>query len=36
MQTARLLNLHRISDYEGLNCIKIQLRKQRLQLAHVL
>lgn len=28
MQIARLLNLHRISDYEGLNCIETQLRKK--------
>lgn len=28
MQIARLLNLHRISEYEGLNCIETQLRKK--------
>ncbi|KGO43055.1 Transcription factor, fungi [Penicillium expansum] len=28
MQIARLLNLHRISDYDGLNCIETQLRKK--------
>lgn len=28
MQVARLLGLHRISDYEGLNCIERQLRKK--------
>ncbi|PWY75365.1 beta-glucosidase [Aspergillus heteromorphus CBS 117.55] len=27
-QIARLLNLHRISEYEGLNCIETQLRKK--------
>ncbi|OKO98835.1 hypothetical protein PENSUB_8752 [Penicillium subrubescens] len=28
MQIARLLNLHRISEYDGLNCIETQLRKK--------
>jgi hypothetical protein len=28
MQIARLLGLHRASDYEGLNCIETQLRKK--------
>lgn len=28
LQMARLLNLHRISEYEGLNCIEAQLRKK--------
>jgi hypothetical protein len=28
MQLARLLNLHQISDYDGLNCIETQLRKK--------
>jgi hypothetical protein len=28
MQLARLLGLHQISDYEGLNCIETQLRKK--------
>jgi hypothetical protein len=28
MQMARLLGLHRISEYEGLNCIEVQLRKK--------
>ncbi|KAF9879159.1 hypothetical protein CkaCkLH20_03392 [Colletotrichum karsti] len=28
MQLAKLLGLHRISDYEGLNCIETQLRKK--------
>ena len=27
-QIARLLNLHRISEYDGLNCIETQLRKR--------
>ncbi|PWY68006.1 beta-glucosidase [Aspergillus sclerotioniger CBS 115572] len=27
-QIARLLNLHRISEYDGLNCIEAQLRKK--------
>jgi hypothetical protein len=27
MQITRLLNLHRISGYEGLNLIEIQLRR---------
>ncbi|GJP88051.1 hypothetical protein AlacWU_00950 [Aspergillus niger] len=27
-QIARLLNLHRISEYDGLNCIETQLRKK--------
>ncbi|KAI8219490.1 hypothetical protein K4K54_009454, partial [Colletotrichum sp. SAR 10_86] len=28
MQLGRLLGLHRISDYDGLNCIETQLRKK--------
>jgi hypothetical protein len=28
MQVARLLGLHRVSDYQGLNCIETQLRKK--------
>ncbi|KPM36514.1 hypothetical protein AK830_g10046 [Neonectria ditissima] len=28
MQIGRLLGLHRVSDYDGLNCIEVQLRKK--------
>ncbi|CAG9986243.1 unnamed protein product [Clonostachys byssicola] len=28
LQTGRLLGIHRIADYEGLNCIETQLRKK--------
>jgi hypothetical protein len=28
MQIARLLGLHRVADYQGLNCIEAQLRKK--------